>query len=87
MNDHKKDQFMTVDSLSIHQQGLAPRKRMWYAELFFEPNMTKSKALPWSKSDEEAVELRSVTPVMAAKILSGFFIGPSGERFHKNRKE
>ena len=28
--------------------------------------MTKAKASPWSKSDEEAVELCSVTAVMAA---------------------
>lgn len=45
--------------------------------------MTKTKAPPWSKSDEEAVELRSVTPVMAAKHSAAFFVGPSGERFRK----
>ena len=47
------------------------------------PNMTKTKAPPWSKSDEEAVELRSVTSVMAAKHSAAFFVGPSGERFRK----
>lgn len=33
--------------------------------------------------DEEAVELRSVTPVMAVKHSAAIFVGPSGERFRK----
>ena len=37
--------------------------------------------------DEEAVELRSVTPVMAAKHSAAIFVGPSGERFRKSRKD
>jgi len=35
------------------------------------------------ESDEEAVELRSVTPVLAAKYSAAIFVGPSGERFRK----
>lgn len=49
--------------------------------------MTKTKASPWSKSDEEAVGLRSVTPVMAANTQRLFFVGPSGERFRKKPEE
>lgn len=38
--------------------------------------------------DEEAVELRSTALLrMAAKHSAAFFVGPSGERFRKTRKD
>ena len=46
------------------------RARLYKA--LVKPNMTKTKASPWSKSDEEAVELRSVTSVMAANTQQLF---------------
>ena len=40
------------------------------------------------ESDEEAVELRSTALLrMAAKHSAAIFVGPSGERFHKSRKD
>ncbi len=46
----------------------------------------KDQGVALVEPDEEAVELRSVTPSTAAKHSAAFFVGPFGERFRKNRK-
>ena len=56
-------------------------------EILRKPNMTKTKALTWSKSNEEAVELRSVTPVMAANTQRLFLWDRPANGFAKSRKD
>ena len=46
----------------------------------------KDQGFALVESDEEAVELRSVTEVMAAKYSAAFFVGPSGDGSAKSRK-
>ena len=47
----------------------------------------KDQGFALVESDEEAVELRSVTPVMVANTQRLFFAEPSDKRFRKNRKD
>lgn len=47
----------------------------------------KDQGLALVESDEEAVDFRSVTPVMVAKQSAAIFVGPYDERFRKNQKE